>query len=129
MGKNFADLVAEARTVITECSVADVWNLADNERIMIDVREPEELNQGYIEGTINVPLGTLASDVGNAVDVLSARLHVDGARPAIILYCASGGRSALAARAMQEMGYADVRSMTGGIIAWSGAGLPIEFPD
>ena len=127
MPKSFAELVADARATITECSVTDVWNLPEGKRVLIDVREPEELAQGYIEGTINVPLGVLDSEIEKAVEVLTAQ-SVD-AQPAIILYCASGVRSVLAAKTMQEMGYAGVLSMAGGILAWSGAGLPIEFPD
>jgi molybdopterin/thiamine biosynthesis adenylyltransferase/rhodanese-related sulfurtransferase len=86
---------------------------------LIDVREPDEHVQGMIPGTIHIPRGFL-------------ELRIEGAVPdremPVVLYCASGTRSVLAARSLFELGYSNVRSLAGGFTGWKRAGLAWEMP-
>jgi rhodanese-related sulfurtransferase len=84
--------------------------------LVIDVREPGEFGAGHILGAKNVPVGTVASrtDIAKKKD-----------RP-LIVYCDSGARASKAAAALREQGYTRVVSLTGGLGAWQGAGLPVE---
>lgn len=86
---------------------------------LIDVREADEHAQGAIPGTVHIPRGFLELRIERAVP--------DREAP-IVLYCATGTRSVLAARALVELGYQNVRSLAGGFTAWKRAGLPWEQP-
>ncbi|MBA3819338.1 MAG: molybdopterin-synthase adenylyltransferase MoeB [Deltaproteobacteria bacterium] len=86
---------------------------------LIDVREADEHAQGMIPGTLHIPRGFLEIRIERAV--------ADRERP-VVLYCASGTRSVLAARSLAELGYANVRSLAGGFTAWKRAGLAWEQP-
>lgn len=86
---------------------------------LIDVREPDEHSQGMIPGTLHIPRGFLELRIERCVP--------DRATP-VVLYCASGTRSVLAARSLRELGYARVSSLAGGFTAWKRAGLPWEQP-
>ncbi|HEX7059786.1 MAG TPA: molybdopterin-synthase adenylyltransferase MoeB [Solirubrobacterales bacterium] len=85
--------------------------------VLIDTREPHEHQEAHIEGDKLVPPGVLKDEIEAAAPDRSART---------ILYCRSGNRSAIAAAQMQEMGYEDVASMAGGILAWQEQGLPVQ---
>jgi sulfur-carrier protein adenylyltransferase/sulfurtransferase len=88
--------------------------------VLIDVRETEEFGAGHIPGARHVPRGYLESRIEGAVP--------DRATP-IVLYCASGNRSAYAARTLrQDLGYEHVQSMTGGITLWKDRGYEVEVP-
>jgi len=84
--------------------------------VLIDTREPHEHQEAHIEGDKLVPPGLVKDQIETAAPDKSART---------ILYCRSGNRSAIAAAQMQEMGYEDVASMAGGILAWQEQGLPV----
>jgi molybdopterin/thiamine biosynthesis adenylyltransferase/rhodanese-related sulfurtransferase len=86
---------------------------------LIDVREPDEHAQGMIPGTIHIPRGFLE---------LRIERNVPDRETPVVLYCASGTRSVLAARSLVELGYRDVRSLAGGFTGWKRAGLPWEQP-
>jgi len=86
---------------------------------VIDVREADEHAQGMIPGTIHIPRGFLELRIERAVP--------DRAAP-VVVYCASGTRSVLAARSLVELGYTNVRSLAGGFTGWKRAGLPWEQP-
>ena len=86
---------------------------------LIDVREPDEHAQGTIPGAVHIPRGFLELRIEKAV--------VDREAP-IVLYCAAGTRSVLAVRSLVELGYTNVRSLTGGFNGWKKAGLPWEQP-
>ncbi len=86
---------------------------------LIDVREAAEHAQGMIPGTVHIPRGFLELRIERAVP--------DREAP-VVLYCASGTRSVLAARSLVELGYTNVRSLAGGFTAWKRAGLPWEQP-
>jgi sulfur-carrier protein adenylyltransferase/sulfurtransferase len=84
--------------------------------VLIDTREPHEYQDAHLENGKLVPPGLLADEIGGAAPDKSART---------ILYCRSGNRSAIAAAQLQELGYEDVASMAGGILAWQEQGLPV----
>jgi len=84
--------------------------------VLIDTREPHEHEEAHLEGGRLVPPGLLADEIAAAAPDKSART---------ILYCRSGNRSYKAAEQMQALGYADVASMAGGILAWQEQGLPV----
>ncbi len=84
--------------------------------VLIDTREPHEFQEARIEGGKLVPPGLLADEIATAAPDRSART---------ILYCRSGNRSYKAAEQMQALGYTDVASMAGGILAWQEQGLPV----
>lgn len=114
----FEELFREAKKVVPEVPPQEISDrLADT--ALVDVREKTEWEEGHIPGAVHVPRGYLELRIENAVP--------DRNRP-VLLYCAGGTRSVLAARTLQDMGYTDVRSMAGGYTAWKDAGLPFEVP-
>ena len=122
--KKAVELVAEAKTKIENLDVARV----DTERaagaMLVDLREPGELAEsGRIAGSVNVPRGMLEFRADP-----TSPYHQDGFEPdrCIILHCATGGRSALAAAALTDMGYTNVAHLDGGFKAWVAAGRPVE---
>lgn len=125
MSLTAADLVADARQRIREVAPAE-FAATSREAVLIDVREPAEFETGHLAGAINIPRGVLEFQVdahpavANATDpALAHRV-----RP-VVVYCRTGGRAALAADNLQKLGFADVRSIAGGIEAWSAHGLPV----
>src|SRR3954451_17185467 len=87
---------------------------------IVDVRETEEYSVGHLPGAKHVPRGYLESRIEGAAPDRSQR---------VVLYCASGNRSALAAHTLrQELGYENVESMTGGITLWKDRGYDVEVP-
>ena len=84
--------------------------------VLIDTREPHEYEEAHLEGGKLVPPGLLADEIAAAAPDKSART---------ILYCRSGNRSYKAAEQMQALGYENVASMAGGILAWQEQGLPV----
>lgn len=87
--------------------------------VLVDVREKHEWNEGYIPGAIHVPRGFLELQIEESVPDKDAT---------VVLYCAGGTRSLIAGRTLQEMGYKNVVSMTGGFGFWKGSGLPFTQP-
>lgn len=118
-------MVAEAKRRIRNVSVHQVAEeLAAGEALLVDVREPgERLEHGVITGAFHAPRGELEFWADPTIP-----LHRPEFEPTrrIILHCAAGGRSALAADTLQQMGYPDLASMEGGFEAWEKAGLPVE---
>jgi rhodanese-related sulfurtransferase len=115
--KSYEELVAEAKTRIREVTPREAIALREREgAVFLDVREPQEWNLFRIPNAVHVPLG--------AVDErITQRIPRDRT---VIVYCARGNRSALAADAMQNMGYADVASLASGITGWAQAGGEID---
>ncbi len=116
--KSYTDLVNEAKTRIREVTPKDVQNMVAEERdvILLDVRESNEWNLGHLPGAVHVPRGTLEGKV---------ELVVPRDRE-IVIYCAGGSRSALAADTMRQMGYDNVCSMSGGWREWVYNGGKVE---
>jgi molybdopterin/thiamine biosynthesis adenylyltransferase/rhodanese-related sulfurtransferase len=114
----FKDMIRRVRSEIREVSPAEARERADK-AVLVDVREADEWAQGHVPGAVFIPRGFLELRVEEKVP--------DRARE-VILYCAGGTRSALAARALQDLGYERVSSMAGGFGKWKESGFPIEVP-
>lgn len=124
LSKGFKQLLAEANAAIDTVAVADARRLhGQGDVVFVDVREGQEWAQGHIPGAIHAPRGFLEFIADPESPMHKAELN-SGKR--IVLYCASGGRSALAAKTLKDMGVAKVSHMAGGIGAWSQAGGPVE---
>ncbi|HEY1114072.1 MAG TPA: rhodanese-like domain-containing protein [Chitinophagaceae bacterium] len=123
--KSATDLVKEARQQIEHLSPQQVHKEVSNGKAtLIDLRESEELKQGgKIPQSVHAPRGMLEFYADPALPY--HKPEFDKARR-LILHCASGGRSALAACTLQKMGYENVAHMDGGIKAWKEAGMPVE---
>lgn len=126
MAMSLKDFVVDAKTRIGEISAADTAKAAaaDPKILVLDVREPGEFADGHIPGALNVPRGMVEAKADLDYAGRDPRLADRSQR--VIINCASGGRSALAADVMQKMGFTDVKSLAGGIQAWKDQGLPIE---
>jgi molybdopterin/thiamine biosynthesis adenylyltransferase/rhodanese-related sulfurtransferase len=116
MAKTFQQLMEEARREVKELSPHEVKELLerDGRHVVLDVREREEYREGHLERAVSLPRGFLEIKIESTVP--------DKSTP-IIAYCAGGVRSLLAAKAMKEMGYQNVVSMSGGYTAWKTAGF------
>ena len=124
MSPSGAEVIRQIKSQIEEVDPSEVNSAAQNGNgnrpVLIDVRESEEWDAGHIPGAKHVPRGYLESRIEGAVPDRSQR---------IVLYCASGNRSALAAHTLQELlGYENVESMTGGITLWKDRGYDVEVP-
>ena len=116
------ELVAEANNVVRMLSV-DEARAMHGKAVFVDVREPGEWEKGRVPGAVHVPRGLLEFAADPAVPTHKPEFHQG--KP-LILYCGSGGRSALAARTLKEMGFEDVAHMTGGFGAWKDGGAEVE---
>lgn len=119
MPKTPTDFLDEARRSVPEVTALETKAGLDSGKVklVLDVREPAEFEAGHIPGAMNVPRGLLEWNAD--------KLHVDR-EAEVVVQCAAGGRSLLAARVLQEMGYSKVSSMKGGITDWGNQGLPVE---
>lgn len=109
------ELVKAAKAAIKEIDVAEARRLQAAGVRFIDVREAAECAKGAIDGAAQIPRGLLEFKLG------SEPALADKAAP-LVIYCQSGGRSALAADVLQRLGYTAVMSMAGGYTAWSSGG-------
>jgi molybdopterin/thiamine biosynthesis adenylyltransferase/rhodanese-related sulfurtransferase len=114
----YRDLLQRVKAEIEEISTADAAARADGP-LFLDVREPDEWEEGHVPGAVHVPRGNLESRVES--------LAPDRSRP-IVVYCAGGSRSAFAAKTLGELGYEDVQSMAGGYTDWKRNGFPTQLP-
>ena len=120
MSPSGAEVIKKIRERIHEIDPADVREGLGNGVVLVDVREGEEFERERIPGAVHVPRGYLESRIEGAVSDRDAH---------VVLYCASGQRSALAADTLQELlGYTNVESMTGGITLWKDRGYDTEAP-
>jgi molybdopterin/thiamine biosynthesis adenylyltransferase/rhodanese-related sulfurtransferase len=113
MSLSYQEMVAAAKRDIREFTPAEVEARLGGEFVLVDVREADEFEQGAIPGSRLIPRGLLESNVA---------LQIPDRSTEIILYCAAGARSALAAKSLQEMGYGNVTSMSGGFGQWKSEG-------
>jgi rhodanese-related sulfurtransferase len=125
--KSASQIVAQARQSIPEITVAQAREELDQGQVglLLDVREPAEWEKGHIPGAVLAPRGMLEWYADPTTPYAKPELTTK--RDAhIIVACASGGRSMLAAQTLQSMGYTNVVNMAGGFNEWSKQGFPIE---
>jgi rhodanese-related sulfurtransferase len=120
-------LVDAARDRIREIGPGDLASLLRSAPVpIIDVREPEEFEDGHLPGAVNIPRGLLEFEVDGHPAVAYHREEALSHRERpLLLYCLSGARSALAAEALQRLGFVLPMSLEGGFLAWADAGQPI----
>lgn len=125
MVKRAAELVAEANAAVETLDVAEASKLVGRDDVVfVDVREGGELaTQGKIPGAIHAPRGLLEFYADPSTPYHKPEL-ASGKR--LVVYCASGGRSALAAKTLKDMGIDRVANLLGGFTAWQQQGGKIE---
>ena len=116
--KSGTDLIEDAKKRIKEVTPAESMQLREHDPsiVFLDVREPNEWNLGRIPGAVFIARGNLESRVEATIP----------RERKIIIYCARGNRSALAADTLQQMGYEDVASMSAGFGGWIDSSGPVE---
>lgn len=122
--KSATEMVKAAKQEIENLSPEQAQaEITKDNVVVIDIREPEEVKQnGKIAGSINAPRGMLEFYADSSLPYHRPEFNKE---KRIILYCASSGRSALAAKTLKEMGYGKVAHIEGGINAWKTSGLAI----
>src|SRR5437763_15615708 len=116
--KTKSELLKDARSRVPEVQPLELSRQSPKP-VILDVREKQETDAGMLPGAKHVHRGYLDLRIEETVPDRGAD---------VVLYCAGGTRSLLAAKTLAEMGYTRVRSMAGGFSAWKGAGLPLETP-
>jgi rhodanese-related sulfurtransferase len=127
MASTVVELVTRAKAQIENLSPDEVAREVAEGAVLVDLREPAELHaDGMIEGAIHAPRGMLEFYADP-----NSPYHRDDLDPTrrTILYCASGGRSALGAMTLASLGYTDVAHLDGGIKAWRADSHPVVTPD
>ena len=117
---SFRDLLSRAKSSITEVDTNEAQRrIAAGGVVVLDVREPDEYEQGALAGVLHIPRGHLEAQIEGRI--------TDKSTP-VIVYCAGGVRSAFAAQTLAELGYTDVVSMDGGFGRWKDEGKPWKAP-
>jgi len=116
---SFRELLAATKEQIREVDTAEAAQLVQNGSVTLDVREPEEFEQGALVGATHIPRGQLESHIEN---------RIPNRDVPIVAYCAAGTRSAFVAKTLKDLGYTDVVSMDGGFTKWKSEGRPWETP-
>jgi rhodanese-related sulfurtransferase len=116
--KTGQELIDEAKQQIEQVTPEQVRDMQarDERAVYLDVREPNEWNLGRLPHAIHLPRGNLESKVEGIID----------RKQKVVIYCARGNRSALAALTMKQMGYEDVASMARGFLGWADIGGEVE---
>lgn len=127
MAKSLGDFIAEARRCIQELDAESLedWLHSRDDLLLVDVREPNEFQAGHLPNAILVPRGMLEAAADPGTKHRHPLLCDARCRP-VVVYCASGGRSAMAARTLQDMGFEEVYSLAGGLDVWDAEGFPVE---
>ncbi len=120
--KTAHDLVAAAKARVAEISVSEAERAITAADVLLDVREADEFAAGHLPGAIHASRGMLEFKMSGNPALSSRDLK-------IVLYCKTSGRAALAACALQDMGYLNVLSIGGGFDAWTAAGKPVVKPE
>ena len=115
----FRDILIATKARITEIDTATGERLRDTGAAFLDVREPDEFEQGAIPGAIHIPRGHLEANIEG---------RLPGRDTPIVVFCAGGVRSAFAAETLESLGYTDVVSMDGGFNKWKDEGRPWATP-
>lgn len=120
--KTAMDLVAAAKARVTEIPLNDAETAIRDADVLLDVREADEYAAGHLPGAVHASRGMLEFKLSANPALASRDLKV-------VLYCKTSGRAALAAAAMKDMGYLNVKSITGGFDGWVAAGKPVVKPE
>lgn len=120
--KTAHDLVIAAKARVQEISLDQAEDVIRDADVLVDVREADEYANGHLPGAVHASRGLLEFKFSANPALQSRDLN-------IVLYCKTSGRAALAAVALQDMGYLNVRSISGGFDAWASAGKPVAKPD
>ena len=120
MAGSYRELLAQVKREIEEIDARSASALLErDEAVAVDVREQNEWDEGHLPGAVHVPRGFLEQRIEQSAP--------DRQQP-VVLYCAGGARSALAAKTLEELGYERVYSLAGGFTDWKRNGLPFEIP-
>jgi sulfur-carrier protein adenylyltransferase/sulfurtransferase len=118
---SYRELLSQVKAGVEEIDSPAAAALHDGDEppVFLDVREPDEWDEGHIPGAVHIPRGNLESRVENAIPDRSRR---------VVVYCAVGNRSAFAAKTLEELGYEDAVSLAGGYVDWKRNGFPTQLP-
>lgn len=121
MAKTYSDLFSEVRDTVKTIALDELKRRIDagDKLTLVDVREKDEVRQGYIPGAVHVPRGFLEMQIEGKVPDHNTE---------IVVYCAGGTRSAFAAKSLKELGYTNVLSANPGFVRWKDVGYPVEMP-
>jgi molybdopterin/thiamine biosynthesis adenylyltransferase/rhodanese-related sulfurtransferase len=121
MATTYTDLLADLRKTVPSVTLEEIKRRieAKEPMVLVDVREKEETRAGYIPGAISVPRGFLEMQIESKLPNKDAR---------VVLYCAGGTRSVLAAKTLNDLGYKNVESANPGFVRWKDLNFPIEMP-
>ena len=123
MARKAGEMVAAAKAQVKNLTVDEFSRAIDEGAVVVDLREAAELaSNGTLPGAVNVPRGMLEFTADPATPYYNQSFQPDAK---ILLYCAAGSRSALAAATLQEMGYSNVAHLATGFGGWREAGKPI----
>lgn len=119
--ENSDQLLEAVKKEIKEMPVVEFKKQYDTKGhfVIIDIREPAEYAAGYIPGAVSIPRGTLEFKIGKEEIWDEAGMYIPAKTDSLVVYCRTGGRSALAARSLQELGYQNVVSLQGGWEEWN----------
>ena len=120
--QRFLKIVDASRTRIKECTVKDIHERMESGETfyLVDVREDREWERSHLPNAVHIGKGVIERDIETKIPDTEAE---------IVLYCGGGYRSALAADALQQMGYRNVCSMDGGFRGWNEAGYSVEVSE
>ncbi len=121
--KGFQEMLAEANAVIKVVSPTDAIALTSDSAVFIDVRETDERRRGHIPGSAHAPRGFLEF-IADPRGPMHNPVFTSGRH--IVVYCASGGRSTLAAKTLVDMGFKNVFNLVGGFQGWLQAGGSVD---
>jgi len=126
MAKSLMDFVKASKSQINEISIDDFLDMIEEEEnlMVLDIREESEYAAGHIENAVLVPRGTIEGAADPNYKNRNAELCIAHERP-IVLYCATGGRSAMATYTLQEMGFSQVYNLLGGYELWQAEDYPV----
>ena len=123
--KGLQELITEASAVVESIDSAQAADLLGKETVVfVDVRESDERRQGYIPGSIHVPRGFLEFIVDPSAPAHNPALS---SGKTLVVYCASGMRSLLSAKTLQDMGIEKVYNLSGGMHSWSKGGGALSY--
>ena len=116
----FREMLADAKAAVREIDPAQAeQEISAEKAVVLDVREPDEYEQGALPGAVHIPRGTLETSVEGRIPDKASHL---------VVYCAGGTRSAFAAKTLQDLGYTDVASVVGGFNRWKDEGREWSAP-